>query len=217
MGLKYNLFMVKMPIEEFAKRLQKNAKFIDETELMKKYEEFERQIWEEAKKAQRTDPLFKEPEDERLREYAERIQKDKIVGMSVWFRTLPTDERFIFGGYTNVGYPFLSIFKTVLSSLFIDAGIKEWIFIDYHHGNDSGDIQLVKLNNNSLEVKKFNQHKKDNCHETFETFAKRIQDMVNYPILSLHNYLYNEIEIKWQYHMTRLGKFDRMVKKKFLK
>ena len=210
MGLKYHVFMLNQPIEDFHNQLLKGGCY-DETEIFLKDREFnakqlddlqnihklpEEKQYEEWKKISR-----RKPKDKDLLEYQKRQNDEKITEICIWFMPVPSDKNFTFGMCTYIPI-FVDKFKAVLAAIFHKANIYEWIFISYHHTSNDGNVLLIKATKDDFDVDKFPYIEGEREH--YDDYAERIKKKIGYPIPDLHDYFcnigYNPLQ--WKYQVT---------------
>ena len=207
MGLKYSIFIVKMKSEELLKKLVDSG-LKDETDLMKRDIEFDQQVSDEFDKLMKdkematTDKITKlmaiigkGAKDKDLREYQMRENAQKVGQFSLWWTTLKEDPQFIFGFYTSIRQIRLQ-FQQLASILLLKANINEFVFVDFSHISNDGDVIIIK----NKDVKNFKYI--DGEREHFEKYAKRMQKEINYPIETIHNFLLNADKIEWEHDVT---------------
>jgi hypothetical protein len=207
MGLKYSIFIVKMKSEDLLKKLVDSG-LRDETELMKRDIEFDRQLSDEFDKLMKnkematTDKIKKlmttmgeGAKDKDLREYQMRENEQKVGHVSIWWTTLKEDPQFVFGFYTSIRQIRVE-FQQLMSILLLKAKVNEFVFVDYSSISNDGDIILIE--EKDLTHFKYIDEEKEN----FEKYAKRIQKEINYPIWTIHDFLLDADKIDWEHDAT---------------
>ena len=207
MGLKYSIFIVKMKSEDLLKKLVDSG-MRDETELMKRDIEFDRQLSEEFdrlmkdKEMTTTDKIKKlmttlgnRSKDKDLQEYQLREDTKKVGHVSIWWNTLKQDPQFIFGFYTSIRQIRVE-FQQLMSILLLKAKVDEFMFVDYSSISNDGDVILIK----DKDIKHFKYI--DGEKENFEKYAKRTQKETEYPIETIHNFLLDADKMEWEHNAT---------------
>jgi hypothetical protein len=209
MGLKYLMFMVKMDSDELRDKLVASG-FMEDTEIMYKSRAYDEQQLADFKKigADKTlaseekvkkimEMMDKEPRDKQLAEYRRTENDPKIREFNIWWMKVPKTN-VLFGSFTSIRF-FSADFEALASVFFQKAGLKEWVFVQYHHGSNEGNVLVM---NDKFEPTAF--PRLDSENERFEIYAKRVENEIKYPLGKMHRYLQDTwTPIPWEHSVTK--------------
>ena len=207
MGLKYSLFLIKIGSKELFDKLIASG-LTDQTEQMKKDAVWEKKNSEEfnkllvdktisieakLKKIDTMDELT--PKDDDLRDYQRRQSDPTMTDIFIWWKQLPGTE-YVFGGFTTYMTE-RRLFEAYASLLFYRAKLNEWMFIDYAHTMNEGNVLMAKVEAEKLIPVEFDYVAGEDEH--FERYAKRVEKKTGYPITTMHKILQNADVIVWDH------------------
>lgn len=222
MGLKYTQFAVNVPVQDLFKSLVNLDYMEDYTRLMNEYSQFRSELGQEFDKmkdaireGQMTEEeshekwmeIFEnEPEDEDLREFHRKVESDDIHRFDIWFRSVPDDDNWTFGGFTRRSgwiHAFEPQWEIVLTGVLYEAGVDTVYIINYHHNEDAGSVRVISNlqgDKGEMNVETYSSNKSE-LFEFAELFSERVESECGLPLRNIHEYLKNNFDVEWDYQV----------------
>lgn len=208
MGLQYNIFFVRVPVDILKSAIMKTDGAIDETEslLQKQREDVEQDtllttlMHKKGKTSTKEfDRLFRMESDATKAYRARTDHQLQITLMSV-----PTFPEWTMGWYMHIDPFFDGMLKEMSAKIlgfYLDkfAPLNTIYFMDFSSVCDDGDIYCYKINGSRVHLEEF-PHLVDE-EAQFERYVDRLHREKALPVKAIHRYYRDHFRIIWQYHI----------------